>query len=230
MRPDGPGIILLLYSLVLTRGLAMVQRDADFPTPLIGTNGYCAQELVNLLLVGRAHSNVFDGEKTVGGDDGCGDGARLRGIPRKAPVGFLTLFERQGQAGHPLLVVGKNLKKPLAPVYVVQSESHYSCLWVEGPSPPDLSAADGEAAVGADDGEEEDEEEAAMEGGPDCAFDVSYFDQMAERDEAVRLTIRRRPPSVPVPECSTALPPLENVILTRWPGGEVDWNGEEIIL
>mmetsp|Transcript_42361 Transcript_42361/g.117206 ORF Transcript_42361/g.117206 Transcript_42361/m.117206 type:complete len:360 (-) Transcript_42361:342-1421(-) len=78
--------------------------------------------------------------------------------------------------------------------------------------------------------EEEDEEEAAMEGGPDCAFDVSYFDQMAERDEAVRLTIRRRPPSVPVPECSTALPPLENVILTRWPGGEVDWNGEEIIL
>jgi hypothetical protein len=43
MRPDGPGVVLLLYSLMLTRGLAMVQRDADWPTPLIGANGYCQQ-------------------------------------------------------------------------------------------------------------------------------------------------------------------------------------------
>jgi len=58
-----------------------------------------------------------------------------------------------------------------------------------------------------------------------------YFDQMAERDNAVRLTIRRRDPSNPLPpDCSTALPPLENVILTRWPDAEISWNGEEIIL
>ena len=61
----GPGVALLLYSVTLTRGLAMVARDADFASPLIMGNGYCAQELVNLLLVGRAHSNVFDGEKVV---------------------------------------------------------------------------------------------------------------------------------------------------------------------
>lgn len=98
VRPRGPGVAMLLYSVLLTRGVAMVARDADFASALIMPNGYCAQELVNLLLVGRAHSNVFDGERVVGdgdGGDGCG-GARLRGIPRVAPIGFLTLFERQG--------------------------------------------------------------------------------------------------------------------------------------
>ena len=65
LRERGPGVAMLLYSLLLTRGIAMVQRDADFPASLIAPNGYCAQELVNLLLVGRAHSNVFDGEKVV---------------------------------------------------------------------------------------------------------------------------------------------------------------------
>ena len=98
LRDGGPGVPMLLYSLTLTRGIAMIGRDADFPTPLIGVNGYCSQELVNLLLIGRAHSNVFDGERSVGGSDDANrseDGCRLRGIPRRAPVGFLTLFERQ---------------------------------------------------------------------------------------------------------------------------------------
>ena len=136
---DGPGIALFLYSVALTRGIAMLGRDADFPTPLIGVNGYCSQELVNLLLIGRAHSNVFDGEKNVGGDandgeatsgGGEGGGVRLKGVPRRALVGFLTLFERQGAEGT-LLTVGSHYKRPMTPVFVVQSESHYSVLWAQ---------------------------------------------------------------------------------------------------
>ena len=95
----GPGVPLLLYSLVLTRGIGMIGRDADFPTPLIMSNGYCSQELVNLVLLGRAHSNVFDGERSVGGSDDVNrseDGCRLRGVPKRSHIGFLTLFERQG--------------------------------------------------------------------------------------------------------------------------------------
>ena len=30
-------------------------------TPFIGAHGYCSQEMVNLLLTGRAVSNTFDG-------------------------------------------------------------------------------------------------------------------------------------------------------------------------
>lgn len=69
-----------------------------------------SQELVNLLLLGRAHSNVFDGDcvipekidnsgsrEIVGcqstGDGGGGDRVVLRGAPGRGRVGFLTLFE-----------------------------------------------------------------------------------------------------------------------------------------
>ena len=34
-------------------------------TPLIGAHGYCSQEMVNLLLTGRAVSNTFDGHITL---------------------------------------------------------------------------------------------------------------------------------------------------------------------
>ncbi len=32
----------------------------------MGKHGYAAQELVNLLLVGKPVSNVYDGNKTIG--------------------------------------------------------------------------------------------------------------------------------------------------------------------
>jgi len=252
MRAKGPGVAMLLYSLMLTRGIAMVQRDADFPATLIAPNGYCAQELVNLLLIGRAHSNVFDGEQTVGeiGEDGTG-GCRLRGIPRRSPVGFLTLFERQGEPGS-LLQVGSHLKRPMDAVFVLQSESHYSVMWAPGAAPDleppkdDGAPADGMEGYG-DDGFEDDPDAAANGHAAEAAddgsapafrsspgglpfageFDVMYFDQMAERDEPVRLTLRRRPDEPPP---AHLLPPLENVLLTRWPAASLDWNGNEVIL
>lgn len=267
-REGGPGIALLLYSVTLTRGIAMVGRDADFPTSLIGANGYCSQELVNLLLLGRGHSNVFNGEQVVGGapgDEGVGlgatmtsmglggvgsladalgkttaaptpaepEGCRLRGVPRRALVGFLTLFEKQEGGGHALLTVGSHYKRPAAPIFVVQSESHYSVLWAaDGSTPPDV-LPDGEERLpgdpeGAMGDEDEDEDERPMQLPTGGAFDLAYFDQMAERDEAVRLTLRRAVGGGGNERGH--LPPLETVILTRWPAAEIDWNGEEVIL
>lgn len=62
---------------------------------------------MNLLLLGRAHSNVFDGQRvlsdgdggakrgTAEGEGGGGGGDRvvLQGAPCRGRVGFLTLFE-----------------------------------------------------------------------------------------------------------------------------------------
>ena len=31
-------------------------------SPLIGAHGYCSQEMVNMLLTGKASSNTFDGQ------------------------------------------------------------------------------------------------------------------------------------------------------------------------
>ena len=295
IRADGPGVPLLLYSLALTRGLAMVAKDADFPTALIGANGYCSQELVNLLLLGRAHSNVFDGERSVGGDepaaggdgvpsgaaDENGDGGfRLRGVPKRGLVGFLTLFERQvgarigaadppltrpspspRTAAHrrpphpdpppppprlpsqsyndfPLLEVGSRLKRPLSPIFVVQSESHYSVLWACGPTPPDALPPSVYRLAGDpdeldDEGDDDDDGRWAEYGGrrqlaEGEAFDLYYFDQMGERDEPVRLTLRRDDYAVDGAGASGS--PLELVVLTRWPAASIDWNGEEVVL
>ncbi|EQC25547.1 hypothetical protein, variant [Saprolegnia diclina VS20] len=77
----GSGVILLVASVLLTRGLATIAADMDAPdgaTPtLVGAHDYCTQELVNLLLVGYACSNVFDGTQDLG------DGLTLRGIGRQ---------------------------------------------------------------------------------------------------------------------------------------------------
>jgi len=223
IRPHGPGVAMLLYSVLMTRGVAMVGRDADFPSPLIMINGYCSQELVNLMTIGRAHSNVFDGEKVVGDP---GEGARLRGIPRRSPIGFLTLFERQGEPGS-LVRVGRYLKRPEMPIFVVQSESHYSVLWADAES-RDFSVDDEVHAEDEDEQPPLEPDDTMVECADGEVIELHYFDQMGERDSSVRLTLSRRVGRALGP--STDYVPLENVILTRWPGAQIDWNGEEVIL
>ena len=114
-----------------------------------------------------------------------------------------------------LLQVGTNLKRPEAPVFVLQSESHYSVLWAPGAAPDlelpsdDEKPADGMEGYGDDEFEADpdaasghnglaaDGSAAAFRSAGDAPFngefDLCYFDQMAERDDAVRFTLRRAP-------------------------------------
>jgi hypothetical protein len=49
----GWGLLLLLYSLLLTRGCSVVAADMDEAgVPLVDGLGYCSMELVNLMLTG----------------------------------------------------------------------------------------------------------------------------------------------------------------------------------
>lgn len=114
---------------------------------------------------------------------------------------------------------------------MVQSESHYSVLWAEG-APPDVMASPTDRLAGDPEPEagslgDEDEELGPPQLAEGEAFDVFYFDQMGERDSAVRLTLRRNPAGE---TACRDLPPLELVLLTRWPAATIDWNGEEAIL
>jgi len=124
-QPSGCGIAALLLSAVLTRGAkAVAKQDADDEKSavMIGAHGYCTQELVNLLIFGRAYSNVFDGSKRIGSDaDGF---CVLQGAPRRAPVGFLSLFE-----AYKCIEVGGRMKGPTFPVWIVCAESHYTVLF-----------------------------------------------------------------------------------------------------
>ncbi|XP_028719935.2 probable ubiquitin carboxyl-terminal hydrolase MINDY-4 isoform X2 [Peromyscus leucopus] len=120
----GPyGCILLTLSAILSRSLELVRQDFDVPTShLIGAHGYCTQELVNLLLTGRAVSNVFN--DIVELDSGDGNITLLRGIEARSDIGFLSLFEHYN-----VCQVGCFLKTPRFPIWVVCSESHFSILF-----------------------------------------------------------------------------------------------------
>ncbi|KAF4755204.1 hypothetical protein FOZ62_026372 [Perkinsus olseni] len=119
------GLISFVYSALLTRGLDSVREDTDDPerVTMLGDHGYCTQELVNLLLVGRAASNTFDGYRDL-------DGLTLRGIQAAScPIGLLSLYEH-----FKCLEVGEKLKHPTAGIWLVCAESHYSLLYAIGPN------------------------------------------------------------------------------------------------
>jgi len=190
MNPMGPGCVLFLYSALLSRGLDAIDGDMDDTSAsMIGAHGYCTQELVNLLLTGRASSNVFDGVQEL-------DGSTFKGITQRATVGFLTLFEHYGN-----MKVGENLKNPEFPIWVLCSESHYSTLWsLQRHS----SASRGK-------------------------FDLYYYDELANQDEEIRLTLDTTQPGHA--ERSSLEPPINDCIRTKWgPGTRIDWNGVEPIL
>nr|XP_031310992.1 probable ubiquitin carboxyl-terminal hydrolase MINDY-4 isoform X1 [Camelus dromedarius] len=100
-----------------------IRQDFDVPTNhLIGAHGYCTQELVNLLLTGKAVSNVFN--NVVELDSGDGNITLLKGIATRSDIGFLSLFEHYN-----VCQVGCFLKTPKFPIWVVCSESHFSVLF-----------------------------------------------------------------------------------------------------
>uniref|UniRef100_A0A0G4I896 Probable ubiquitin carboxyl-terminal hydrolase MINDY-4 n=1 Tax=Chromera velia CCMP2878 TaxID=1169474 RepID=A0A0G4I896_9ALVE len=87
-RPQGSGVILLMCSVALSRGVDRVLKDGDGAAvsgeggvSLMGRHQYCTQEFVNLCLQGKAVSNVFDGTMTMGRE---GEGCVLTGIRRQS--------------------------------------------------------------------------------------------------------------------------------------------------
>ncbi|XP_030053614.1 putative ubiquitin carboxyl-terminal hydrolase MINDY-4 isoform X2 [Microcaecilia unicolor] len=120
----GPfGCILLTLSAIFSRTIELVRKDFDVPTNyLIGTHGYCTQELVNLLLTGHAVSNVFNDTVELSSENGSS--TLLKGITVRSDIGFLSRFEHYN-----ICQVGSYLKTPKYPIWVVCSESHFSILF-----------------------------------------------------------------------------------------------------
>ncbi|XP_014211789.1 ubiquitin carboxyl-terminal hydrolase MINDY-3 homolog [Copidosoma floridanum] len=113
------GVLLLLYSVICTKGIAQMRLEiSDLTDPLIhSTFGYGSQSLINLMLSGRAVSNVWDHDQDVGG-------LKLKGIEKQNEVGFLTLLETLRY-----IEVGSFLKSPSYPVWVLGSETHLTVLF-----------------------------------------------------------------------------------------------------
>lgn len=116
---DQYGVLLLLYSVILSKGVENVKCElSDLSDPLIhGTYGYGSQGLINLMLTGRAVGHVWDHDQHVGG-------LRLSGIDRQPDVGFITVMEHMQYC-----TVGSFFKNPKHPVWVMGSETHLTVLF-----------------------------------------------------------------------------------------------------
>jgi len=102
------------------------------------------------------------------------------------------------------VLVGSNYKQPEYPIWVVCSESHYSVLWA-------LCKSTGMST-------------------PYGAFDLWYYDELAQQTEEIRLSLDTRI-TAPLPKSRDPEPPINECIRTRWgPTTRVDWNGVDPIL
>lgn len=102
------------------------------------------------MLTGRACSNVHDGDRDMG------EGMILKGLNRQSEIGFLTFFEHYGY-----FQVGKYLKNPLLPIWIVCSESHYSVLF--------STDADSQTKK---------------------EFDLVYYDELSRQEDDIILTLK----------------------------------------
>lgn len=116
---DKYGVLLLLYSVILSKGVDVVENElSELSDPLIhSTYGYGSQGLINLMLTGRAVAHVWDHDQVVGG-------LRLRGIESQNDIGFLTIMEHMQYC-----TVGSFYKNPKHPVWVLASETHLTVLF-----------------------------------------------------------------------------------------------------
>jgi hypothetical protein len=180
------GVVLFLYSVILTRGVDNIAADQDTPGPLMGAHAYCSQDMVNLLLSGKAVTNVFDGEQKL-------DSTTLSGFTEQQEVGFLTLFEH-----HQHMTVGENLKNPVYPVWVVNSESHYTLLFALEPLTAEATSVN-----------------------------LLHFDQLGKQTDEYKLTVDTSSEQ-PAERDEELEPPINDVVRTRWgANATIDWNGAE---
>ncbi|XP_064613646.1 probable ubiquitin carboxyl-terminal hydrolase MINDY-4 isoform X2 [Liolophura sinensis] len=153
------GVILTLYSAILSRGVDRIVKDMDEATnKLMGAHGYCTQDMVNLLLTGHAVSNVFNDVMELD-SGGVGPPMILKGLPGRNDIGLLSLFEHYKSCQ-----VGTYYKTPRFPIWVVCSESHFSVLFsIRKDLVNDWKA--------------------------ERRFDLYYYDGLAKQEEQIRLTI-----------------------------------------
>jgi len=118
----GPGgIIDLVYSVVFTRGIDLIQKEAlseggELPlVPRAFNCWLCSMELLSLLLRGCAFGNV-GGFSAVGGKNESWDG--------KTSIGILSCEEQK--QGIPM---AEPLKNPPSPVWILHGGDHFTLAW-----------------------------------------------------------------------------------------------------
>ncbi|XP_012679470.2 inactive ubiquitin carboxyl-terminal hydrolase MINDY-4B [Clupea harengus] len=202
------GVILFLYSLILTRTIDRLREDLDKTTTHLLQqslgNFVCRQALLNLLLTGRASPNVFNGTLLY---DENGDLLEhpLHGVLARSDVGYLHWSREQVKQGK-LPAVGSMLKTPKLPVWVCSINDTYSIIF--SPHPSLLS-------------------DWKME----HLFNLYFYNGQSTQTSTALLTIDTHSHHWEVEKRDVQgdpekrFPSVEMTIRTKWEGAAIDWNG-----
>lgn len=132
------GVVLFLYSLVVTRTVEEIRSDvmkAGGDLPIITELGLCTSDLVALCLRGEANGNVGAFQPI---SDENGENIKIS-WPAGLGVGLLSMDEYQTK-----IPVADALKSPTHPVWLMHGGDHFTVLWSENLKFPNLDGADGE--------------------------------------------------------------------------------------
>lgn len=214
MAGSSSAVISFLYSILLTRGLERVRQDMDNPEmSLMGAHGYCSQEMVNLLALGRAASNTFDGNLALLAKGGVQrfnedtfndsiDSTILKGILERSEVGLLTLYEHYKSCK-----VGENLKTPRYPIWIISSESHFTVIFSLDPQAVNASHAERNL------------------------IKLIYYDQLAKQECPIFINLKTSISNpIKVDMDDALVSPIEHCLRTKWLDANVDWNGTDPLL
>jgi len=116
------GVVLFLYSVVLTRGVQQIKvdlaKDGSQPPLVVGPNWLCTSDLVSLMLVGEAKGNVSAYSPV--------DASKIKFPKTVGGVGLLSYAEIE--AGVP---IADELKFPESPVFILHGGDHFTILFAD---------------------------------------------------------------------------------------------------
>ncbi|XP_075210879.1 putative ubiquitin carboxyl-terminal hydrolase MINDY-4 [Lycorma delicatula] len=182
------GCFLFMVSVILSSGIKNVAADInDEVYSLTGSNGLCSLELVTLLLTGHAVSNVFDNSMLM-------DTYLFHGVSKRSDVGFLSIQEH-----FKIFQVGSNLKTPKYPIWIVNSENHFTVIY-------------------------SDNMKLVSDWRAERQFCIRHYDSMQNGSEEVKLTIDTTEFYIKERTEEEYVPPLELCLRTKWKDAAFSWN------
>lgn len=204
---NGCGLILFLYSLVLSRTIPKVHEDMGLSEEgkgkLLTDMEDVTISLLNLALTGHAVAFLHNGDMLYG----CKGNLLprpLKGVKERSHVGYL--YWDKGEDPDARTEVGSMLKTPKTPIWVTKVNQMYGLLFSTN---LDL----------------------VSDWRIECRFTLSYYTGLVSQAKTATLNIETR---VGRPRPKTTLgrkqeeskiPPLENCIMTKWYGANIGWNG-----
>uniref|UniRef100_A0A8C5MCD9 MINDY family member 4B n=1 Tax=Leptobrachium leishanense TaxID=445787 RepID=A0A8C5MCD9_9ANUR len=204
-RSEGShGVILFLYSLLLSRTFQRLREDLDFTTThllhLNLGNYMTKQAIINLMLTGRASPHVFNGDQMM--DDQTSE--QKHGVLTRSDVGYLH-WSREEVEQDRLPKVGSMLKTPKYPIWMCNINGTYSVLFGTNMS-------------------------LLCDWKMEHIFELYFYSGQTTQSKTIHLTIDTHSHhwegqyKMDEGDPEKKFPSLELTIRTKWEGAAINWN------